>query len=829
MPAAFFYRFLLFTGLLAGSVALAVPAEPAWQTAELANPRQVKLGGPVGASLQRSLDRLAQPPYTTDWLLSDVSFKVNRIFTNYSGDVSGRFLELASLTSEPGHLSPPTLGPVMRAIAGYQKPDGHFGLDMDFGQPMQKLSPPIPMLWGNARLLVGLVTAATELNDTNLLAAARRLGDFYVATTNVFCSSAREAELRATGSGGDGYTCCYFPGIEGLAMLYRATHDKSYLDQARLMAEWFKKFDALPVDHSHGNLCAWRGILMLYEITGDQSYLDRALTKWEKAVQDGYVWTLGGVGEHWYRNHVGDEGCSESDWLRFNLDLWRFTGETRFLDMAERLLLNQYAGNQCPNGGYGWRPFDGDPEGPVGTTGNLDEWYFCCSFHGPLGLHFLKTYLAAGSGAGVFVNFPLDFTSTVKSGGRDWQVAVRPASKGSSDRREFEVELSPVSNQGKTRAAATTLWLRRPEWATQVKVTTTSGSRIPFSIESGYVRLDRKFGAGERVRVSFQTGLRLERRRFQTVTLPPAASTTGARLLAVSLLNGPEVLFATPAPSEARLTLLARRDADGNLALWKTPEGSWVTVAVPDLTAGAEQIRAALERGRILLLRPESELRTHRRAAFVHDVLVVPDDLLPRDAVARFTERARQGEAQTTPASPFGEHLELNPDIWLAGSGWTFGTNSLRITGGDVGLLDGQPGGDYRFAFDFELPVEGEGISGWVVRAQGTGDCVLFQLQSADSPYRAPEFKTQPNTLRPHIRRFGEWVIADPVPLPEPVRRGETYHIAVDCHGPEITVYLDGAKIYTGSDGGYASGTVGFRAVSPTEQAIFRNVSLQKR
>ena len=58
--------------------------------------------------------------------------------------------------------------------------------------------------------------------------------------------------------------------------------------------------------------------------------------------------------------HSGDEGCSESDWLRFNLQLWRFTGETRFLDMAERLLLNQYAANQCPNGGYGWRNFDGD-------------------------------------------------------------------------------------------------------------------------------------------------------------------------------------------------------------------------------------------------------------------------------------------------------------------------------------------------------------------------------------------------------------------------------------------------------------------------------------
>ena len=38
--------------------------------------------------------------------------------------------------------------------------------------------------------------------------------------------------------------------------------------------DWFGKFDALPIDHSHGNLCAWRGVLQLYEITGDRKYLD---------------------------------------------------------------------------------------------------------------------------------------------------------------------------------------------------------------------------------------------------------------------------------------------------------------------------------------------------------------------------------------------------------------------------------------------------------------------------------------------------------------------------------------------------------------------------
>ena len=30
-----------------------------------------------------------------------------------------------------------------------------------------------------------------------------------------------------------GYACCYFPAIESLALLYRATHEERYLTQAR--------------------------------------------------------------------------------------------------------------------------------------------------------------------------------------------------------------------------------------------------------------------------------------------------------------------------------------------------------------------------------------------------------------------------------------------------------------------------------------------------------------------------------------------------------------------------------------------------------------------
>ena len=800
------------------SAAGAMPAD-GWPVVNLAPPRQVELSGPVGSQLQRGIDRLARPPYTTDWLLADVSFKLNRAFTNYSGDVSGRFLELAALTSPPGRYAPATLQPVLEEITRYQKADGHYGGEMDFSRPMHSGSAPIPMLWGNARLLVGLVAAANEYHRPELLASARRLGDFYCATANVFCSPARRAEMYATGNGGDGYTCCYFPAIEGLALLYRATHEGRYLQQAERMAEWFKGFDTLPINHSHGNLCAWRGILELYDLTGERAYLERAIAKWEKAVRDGFVWSPGGVGECWYVFYHHDEGCSESDWLRFNLQLWRFTGQTRFLDMAERLLFNQYAANQCPNGGYGVREFDGEPAGPIGTRGEVGECNYCCSFHGPLGLHFLKAYLAAGSDLGVFVNFPLDFVATVRSGKREWRVTVR--TRVTADERHLDVELAPAD---RAKSARTTLWMRRPNWATGVRLTDSAGAVLPFSGQGGYLRLKRKFKSGEHLHIAFQSAIRPESRRFE-----PASVATGhiSRLREVALLDGPNVLLAAPASGTNRLTLLAQVDATGRLSFWPAPRGGYLTVALPGVDVELDQITTALASAVPVTLRPESEQTTSRRMTFIHDLIVVPAKSLPPSAGSGLAARAAQA-AQALSGPFFGEHLELKPDIWIGAGGWQFASNALEITGGDVGLLDGRGYADYRFEFDLELPLAGQGVTGWVVRAKDPGNCLFFQLQSADSTLDMPEWKTRPNTLRPHVRRNGEWTLAEPVPLPKAVRRGETHHVAVECRGSQVSVFPDGEKVLTQEDAGLRAGTVGFRAAGGAERGLFRNIALQR-
>ncbi len=677
-----------------------------------------------------------------------------------------------------------------------------------------------------------------------MLAAAKRLGDFYVASAAQLCSPAREADYHKSGTGGDGYTCCYFPAIEGLALLHAATKDPRYLKQAERMADFFQKFDRLPVDHSHGNLCAWRGILTLYGITGNRKYLSRSEAKWEAAMRGGYVWPLGGVGEHWYVSFMGDEGCSESDWLRFNLDLWRFSGKVRYLDAVDRLLQNQYLTNQCHNGGFGMCHVDGDPAGPIGTDGMLDEWPFCCSFHGPLGLHFLKGYLASGSERGVLVNFPLDFTVPVHAGGHDWLLNVQTKSELAKGESTVEIELAP---QGNVAFAPTTLWVRIPNWATGYQVTPGTTASPP-KFEGEYFSIERVFKAGEKVVVKLKTGLVVEARRFQK--MKPAAGRI-SRLHDVALLVGPELLFAAPVAASGRPVLLATIDAAGRLSLPASTDGGFATVALPSVDANEAAIAQAVQGGSPVLVRPWSGMFSERRAslmfrqimslndlgnkpwsiaprrtAFQCDLVVVPARSIA-EGIAPFARRAKEWENRLT-GPFFGENLDRRPEVWLGKPGWEFTPQGLRVAGGDVGLLDGDGYADYRFEFDLAIPKEGKGIAGWVVRAKDTDNCLMFQLQTADSSIDMPQFKTRPNTLRPHVRTNGVWQVADPVPLGQPVRRGEMHHVAVECRQGSVEVFLDGRSIHKQTNQELLRGSVGFRATGPDEQGVYRHISLKK-
>ena len=603
------------------AVLLLLPALPAaaagWVRPAPADFRQVAMEGPLGEASGRATVRLGKPPYTLGWLRADLSFEQKRQFTNFSGDVSGRFLEVASLTSPVGGMLPETLPAMLATVADYQQPDGHFGAAVNWQNAGEVMKQGTPVLWGNARLLVGLVTAYETFKEPKMLATARRLGDFYVNTADLLCDPAREKEFRAAKNYFSGFDVCYYPAVEALARLYLVTQDRRYLGVAERMAAGFSAWDRLPLPHTHGNLCVQYGRLLLYEITGKADYLTVVEKRWEEMHNGGYVWPNGGVGEKFNPKSDRDEGCAEADWLRLNLRLWADTGKARYLDAAGRLLHNEYVANQFPTGGYGHRKLECDAAGLDALRKPHQEATWCCSFHGALGFVYLKSYLATGDPEGVRLNFPLDFSAVVKASGSDWRLTCKTIGNQPGESLACQVSLRPA---GSSSPAATRLRVRVPDWATAVEASSADGKNVALKAAGeGVVTTPLLSGATE-LRLLFKKSLRVEDRRMKPLVLTPAPFTL---LHEVVLRDGSDLLYASV--PQGRPTLVATVDAAGKVRLPLDETGHFRASALPEEPKTLQALAELRATATPLALGAWSALPVSDRKVFVFNLVLVPE------------------------------------------------------------------------------------------------------------------------------------------------------------------------------------------------------------
>ncbi|MGI6401053.1 MAG: beta-L-arabinofuranosidase domain-containing protein [Thermoguttaceae bacterium] len=521
----------------------------------------VQWGGFFGTRYQKSLDRLSQEPIdNVDFIIDDVNFNQQRRFFNYSGDISGRYIEICSLASTKDKLTTAILPEVIDELVKYQKPDGHFGRDVDWDKPIDiagstDQSLEMPILWGNGRLMLGLFAAYERFGNEKALAAAKKMADFYVnIVLPRFCDPNRIDEYKQTAKGyAAAYVTCVFHGIEGLVRAFRVTGDQKYLDCAVKMADFHEEFDVLPVGHSHGSISVHEALVMLFEETGDQKYLDRVTKRWEDATSGGFVFPVGGVCEKFYVDGKSDEGCSEADWLRLNLLIWRNTGDVKYLDFAERMLYNEYQMNQWHTGGFGHRYMISDEEGCFAWGKRYAESYWCCSYHGSLGYYEFKEYFAVGSTCPetktkrVYYNFPLDFATTIPFDDGVWKVESRQL-----EAKKNVPIVSKVTLIGPD-GTKIQLAIRIPDWCDSVEVANLDGKTVQTTLDGRYALLEAI--ADQEFIISFNGRPYAEDRRFHKVALGDGQ---------LVLRYGPSVLVGKDDAEDKIPELVLKANEDGS-------------------------------------------------------------------------------------------------------------------------------------------------------------------------------------------------------------------------------------------------------------------------
>ena len=517
----------------------------------------------------RRLTEAGVPAYTEDFVLADVTLDTRRRFWNFSGDLSGRWVEALAALPTAGR-SPADLAPLVAKLLSHQRPDGRFGrTDLAF-TAAETGNEHMALLWGNGRLLVGLMAFWQATRDASVLAAARRLAVFLLAVREA--TKAPEVMARVEGQGAFGFIC-FTQLAEGLALLTQATGDASYVAAGRAIVPLLQPRG---VQHSHGYLSTLRGALLLHEAAGHPDMLAFAERLYGELVGSTDYTIDGGVLEYFGWGDPANaaslaaakaasgvfprnEGCGLADFVRLSLQLHRATGLVEYLDRAERCLVNGFAHNQFTNGDFGSRVFF---DQGIQPSPSVDRAWWCCTMHGYRAFRDVLDHAVVEKDGTVAVQLfeDVDFRGT--------RAALRV-------RRTLHGLTCEVAS-----GFEGVLAVREPSWADGPSLSR-NGTPPATKREGGFLRVEGRFAAGERIEARLVPRLRLLTPKGEGILL----SALGSDPVRAALYCGPwlvvadeqidPIFFGEPWPGNVVTLprdLAPRPVADGRLRLAVTYE-----------------------------------------------------------------------------------------------------------------------------------------------------------------------------------------------------------------------------------------------------------------
>jgi len=495
--------------------------------------------GELTQRMELTLDRVLHggpPVYSDALVLADAVPEHVRRFTEFSGDVSGRYLGALAAVSQSNGQKFPELDRIAERIVKMQKEDGHFGDPFSTGGITTS---DMALMWGNGRLLIGLLEYYRLNPSPEVLECARRLGDCFVHLAPRFNDPSTVKQFSGE-QVAMGYIC-WTQIIEGLVELSRVTHDEKYLALAKDIAENTHRH---PHQHSHGFVSTLRGILELYRVTHDAKWLQKVETEWEGVIASGNLLPQGALPEV-FRPLLPvphDEGCSEADWLRLNLGLWTETRNPRYLENAELTLFNEFFLNQFATGDFGHHTFDS-----TGYNADCTRAWWCCTLHGLRAFPEVFNSAFHREPEGICYDLPVDGRIT------DTGLTLQADSTLAQD---STATLTVAKADGTNH----TLRLRQPVWASELKLTL-NGQPLTGSDTHGGVEIRRCWKSGDKLAVRYELRTRVKAHPQDAGRF---AILHGPWLLGVDAQNSPTFF---DEPREKTRVLLPAPDAHGNVAL----------------------------------------------------------------------------------------------------------------------------------------------------------------------------------------------------------------------------------------------------------------------
>lgn len=450
--------------------------------------------------VQDRFDFVQDPAFTDAFILQDVRLDpaCPRRFQEFSGDISGRFLE--AITVEPRNdYYKVWADRIAREILQCQREDGRFGYKELVFTKDQVGREHMALLWGNGRLLVGLVTYYQVKKDPTILDTCKKMGDFFIKIFDE-CSQP-EVIQRLVNQGANGFIC-FTQWSEGLELLARASGETKYRETAKKMEPLLQP----PLkQHSHGYITTLRGDMLIWETTQDANILARNEKRFAQLVNEGWIQTNGGVAEYFDKTYPRDEGCSEADLFRWCLQLWKATSNEKYLEYAEQCLFNSLFPNQFETGDFGHHTFDG--WGYVSSPGPGRSWW-CCSMHGLRAMHDLKQCVNSSPAYG---KTQINFFLSGEYYGENLAVKTQRIG-GQSGTFDYQINwLTAPENEW-------TLILRHPTWAETIEIIINDKPEL-ISSDPGSISIKRVWAKGDRIVLKIQPKIKILNSELKEISI----------------------------------------------------------------------------------------------------------------------------------------------------------------------------------------------------------------------------------------------------------------------------------------------------------------------
>ena len=459
-------------------------------------PDRVHLSGWVGSRVAgNEANRLAK--IDTARLLEGYRKRPGR--QSWDGEHVGKWLHAATLawvnTGNPALRA--KLDETVAELCKCQLADGYLGtyLEKDRWTDWD--------VWAHKYNLIGLITYMRYTGNQAPLPTCERMADLLCKT---FGDQPGQRDIIKAGHHvGMAPTSV----LEPMVLLYRLTGEPRYLDFCKyILRSWEqpngphivsrlldnKRVDKVGNGKAYEMLSCLNGALEYYRTVGDRQILDACLNAWQDIVDKRlYITGAASYGEHFHDDYdlpnvanVG-ETCVTTTWIQFNAHLLRLTGEARFAEQLERVVLNQLLGAQRPDcAAWGYYV---QMEGKKPYSATLDG--HCCLSSGPRGVALIPTFAFSTDADGVVIN--LYDAATGKLTLRDGTaVSVATQTEFPSDGR-VRITVNPAVKKDFA------VKLRLPAWCQKYSAEV-NGAKVNLKAGTdGYAPIQRSWTVGDTI------------------------------------------------------------------------------------------------------------------------------------------------------------------------------------------------------------------------------------------------------------------------------------------------------------------------------------------